>query len=186
MTLTRRSPLHPHWRGYLSAENYTEVAEHMQQLLGGKRYTFVATCEGHVRPTSVRTSCRLVQPIVSKDKLEDGYVYISCLDNGYSWGIHTSAPTERAAAEGHRADQTYVSFYQEARGEGMTVEQFNGLGERLHWTVQVEDDDLEQLAGRDALIAKIREQISYGTPCPCVRFDTITRLLAEHQTGEGE
>jgi hypothetical protein len=150
------------WTGTLTIENAAAVADRVDRTLVGQHYAFAIQHEhenGAYRP-ELSTSCELEGPAnrslrTDEDSLRR--VHLTYADGDRVWALHTRC-TDAAEADaviarcmrvtaGHGTRKEYEATLAAHRllteigfvGDKITIIQYNGEGERLIWTVMVED-----------------------------------------------
>lgn len=164
-----------HWFGMLSIENAPAVHERLKKMLDGRRYTFVAynTDFGHMS-ADVRTGQRLDPSgtrdgqalTLSTEPLSDGtpWAHIFAHDTYGVWGIDTTHPTEAEAHDDRwhaKKTGTYLVFdgFGDQGSAKVTIEQYNGYGQKLRWIIATEYVTREERAEQEAATLTAARQL---------------------------
>jgi hypothetical protein len=160
---TARQETMPTWYGYLADENVQHIADRIRNLLAGRRYTFASINASHAHFTGpeVRTSQELRPEHTDSKTTPTVYRFgepmtfspgrwkscgITVADTYGAWGIHSSHATQADAYADRDAEKktwTYVTIEggrtpEDVSRKGIQIQQFNGPGEILHWTITPE------------------------------------------------
>lgn len=124
------------WNGLLCVENFDLVVARLRRMIGDSQpYTFVTTHEGYGWRPEARTSQKAEAIKASRESRESGeWAHVFVSDTYGSWGLHTTAQTEKDAREQDAKSSTELTF---ERGQLM-VKHYNGYGDRMYWLIAPE------------------------------------------------
>ena len=139
----------PFWHAMLCAETCDEIAQRMEDVLGGRYFTAVA-CNSYDENSDrfvgvdVKTSQRLQGP-VRRYNDETIPASLSWSTGEWSMGVHNNAATQADSRNG--GPHEFVQFTFEPRQ--IVIDHYAPARYRLKWIFMVEDHDTEFDALRD-------------------------------------
>lgn len=145
-TATQRRPF---WHGMLCAETCDEIAQRMEDVLGGRYFTAVA-CNSYDEDSDrftaidVKTSQRLQGP-VRRYNDESIPASLSWNTGSLSMGVHNNATTQADSRDGGPHEFVHFNF----EPHQIVIDHYAPARYRLRWIFQVEDHDTETNALQD-------------------------------------